>query len=128
MYDYSTLRNIAEVAYADIVDFTEYVGRKLRINLRDTTYIDVFYSVTNKIQRYSYHWEREEKDGKIYRHDNIPDGSWEYLSTFPKHFHFEKYENVIESYISDEPIKAMSEFLEFVRTMITKLKQEKREI
>ncbi|MDI6736212.1 MAG: DUF6516 family protein [bacterium] len=119
MYDYNILRNIAEIEYSDIVDFTEYVGRKLRINLYDSTYIDIFYSVKSKIQRYSYHWEREEKDGRIYRHDNIPDGSWEHIYTFPKHFHFEKHENVKESYISDKPKKAIREFLEFARTMIS---------
>lgn len=123
MYDYKLLMDIAEVEYADIVDFTEYVGRKLRINLRNTTYIDIFYSVKSNIQRYSYHWEREEKDGRIYRHDNIPDGNWEHISTFPKHFHFERYENVKESYLSDEPKKALREFLEFVRMVLTEAKK-----
>jgi hypothetical protein len=81
------------------LNFTEYVGRKLRIYLWDTTYIDVFYSVKSKIQRFSYHWERGEKDGKIYRHDNIPDGSWKYIPT----------------------LEAIREFLDFVRIKLSEL-------
>ena len=118
MYDYKPLMNIAEVEYADIVDFAEEVGRKLRINLKEGTYIDVFYSVRSKVQRYSYHWERSEKDGRIYREDNIPNGSWEHILGFPKHFHSGEYENVLESRLSEEPKRAVREFLNFVRKVI----------
>lgn len=118
MYNYQSLIDIAEIEYADIVDYVESVGRKLRINLKDETYIDIFYSVRSTEQRYGYHWERALKDGKVYRHDNIPDGMWANISTFPKHFHNGAEEQVEESYLSDVPEMAIREFLEFVRLKI----------
>jgi hypothetical protein len=52
---------------------------------------------------------------KSCRHDNIPHAKWKFVKTFPKHFHNGSEENVIESNISDNPEKAIREFLKFVR-------------
>jgi len=43
MYNYQSLIDIAEIEFADVVDYVESVGRKLRVNLKDETYIDIFY-------------------------------------------------------------------------------------
>jgi len=76
--------------------------------------VDVWYSL--KLEgRYSYHWGRRHVNESIYRHDNVPHKKWEYVSTFPKHFHNGNEEKVIESYISEKPDETLREFLTFIR-------------
>ncbi len=109
------LAEIAEIEFSDIVEATEIEKGKLRIFLKDGSFIDVWFS--KKIRgRYAYHWECI--DGRIYRHDNIPHKKWRNIKTFPKHFHKGSEENVCESLISDDPEKAIREFLEFVRKQL----------
>ncbi|MGC8972267.1 MAG: toxin-antitoxin system TumE family protein [bacterium] len=88
---------------------------KLRLYFYDGSFLDVFYS---KVGKYSYHWERRFINNSIYRHDNAPHKNWEKVKTFPKHFHNGTEENVIESYISDNPEEAIREFLDFIRNKI----------
>ncbi|MCK4798810.1 MAG: hypothetical protein KAT05_15645 [Spirochaetes bacterium] len=88
---------------------------KVRIFLIDKSFIDVFISLSGK---YSYHWERRLINNKIYRHDNAPHEKHKNIKTYPKHFHFEDEKNVLESYISDAPILAIVEFMEFVSEKI----------
>lgn len=54
-------------------------------------------------------------DDTVYRHDNLPDKEARNLSTFPKHFHEGSEENIRESRISDDPERAIRQFLTFVR-------------
>ncbi|MFH1774222.1 MAG: DUF6516 family protein [Methanobacteriota archaeon] len=116
---YNKLSSIAKDEFSDIVSVTELIGKKslgsskLRIHLRDGTYIDIWISKGGK---YSYHWEQRAKRGLIYRHDNAPDFSE--ISTFPKHFHDGSQENVKESRISDKPEEAVREFLKFARQKV----------
>ena len=64
------LSEIAEVEFSDVVEFAENLEEKLRIYIRDGSYIDVWFS--RKIKgRYAYHGERRHLDGTVYRHDNI---------------------------------------------------------
>jgi len=101
--------------FADIIDVVVVNDvNEIRIILKDTSFIDVWFSL-NKKERYSYHWERKHINGTIYRHDNVPHLKWNYISTFPKHFHNKTEQNVEESFISDEPEKAIREILKFVR-------------
>ncbi len=119
MYNYSRLKLIAEIEFSDIVLFAEAIdNRKLRLHLIDNSYVDIFYTASDKPQKYSYHWERTMVDGTFYRHDNIPDGEWSFIHTFPKHFHDANYENLKDSFLSSEPPSAIREFLEFVRNKI----------
>ncbi|MBI5253329.1 MAG: hypothetical protein HY930_02880 [Euryarchaeota archaeon] len=116
---YNKLSGIARDEFSDIVSATELIGKKslgsskLRIHLKDGTYIDVWVSGSGK---YSYHWEQRAKRGLIYRHDNAPD--FPEISTFPKHFHDGTQDDVKESYISDRPEEAVREFLKFARQKI----------
>jgi len=113
------LSDIAEIEFSDIVDIVEDFKDKLRIHLKDGSFIDIWFS--KKIKgRYAYHWERGHIDGKIYRHDNIPHKRWRYVKTFPKHFHNSSEANVIESSINDEPVNAIREFLVFARKIAGK--------
>ena len=88
---------------------------KLRLIIVDGSVVDVFCSVRGK---YSYHWDRMLVNESIFRHDNAPHKRWRKIKTFPKHFHQETEYAVKESYISDDPLFAIEEFLEFVRTML----------
>ena len=108
---------IAEVEFSDIVEIVEESEDKLRIYLKDGSFIDIWFSM-KIIGRYAYHWERSHIDGKIYRHDNIPHKKWEYVKTFPKHFHCGFEKEVTESLISNEPEEAIREFLIFGRKIL----------
>lgn len=63
---YSQLAQIALNDFADIVEGTKVVEGKLRVFLKDESFIDVWLSVKKK-GVYAYHWERGNVDGTIYR-------------------------------------------------------------
>ena len=117
MPDISTLRRRAESQFPDVVTSTAIVGNKLRIELIDGSYMDLWWS-TQFIGRYAYHWERTHIDGTIYRHDNIPHLRWRTARTFPKHFHAGDQQTVTDSHISEDPEIGMIEFLSFARETI----------
>jgi len=71
---YSKLAQIVSIDFGDIVEGATIVEGKLRILLRDESFIDIWLS-TKKKGVYAYHWERRNIDGTIYR----------FLKTF---FHF----------------------------------------
>jgi len=109
------LKDIAEIEFSDIVEDVIITDiNELRIILIDGSFVDIWYSLKLK-GRYSYHWERKHLDGLIYRHNNAPHNKWQDIQTFPKHFHNGDEEKVIESYISEEPEKALREFLLFIK-------------
>ena len=116
---YRTLRTIARTEFADVIVSARVIALpsgdplKLRLDIADGSLLDVFISVSG---RYSYHWDRRMlSDGDIYRHDNAPHDRWRGAVTFPKHFHNGSEDNVVASYIADEPEDALREFLVFVR-------------
>ncbi len=114
---YSKLAQIALSEFADIVIDTLIFEGKLRIFLKDDSFIDIWLSI-KKRGVYAYHWERRSVDGTIYRYDNLPDPRAKKLKTYPKHFHFKIEENIIESEINDIPEEAIKTVLEFVRKII----------
>src|SRR3972149_9901346 len=81
---------------------------RLRIFLKDESYVDIWLSESGK---YSFHWEHRHVRGLIHRYDNAPHGKWRKIKTFPKHFHDGKEDDVKESNIPDDPISAMNYFL-----------------
>lgn len=116
---YETLETISQREFGDIVVSAQIVSLptgmplKLRLDIVDGSLLDVFISVSG---RYSYHWERRLVPANdLYRHDNAPHKKWQYVATFPKHFHDGREENVVESYISDVPEIAIRDFMLFVR-------------
>lgn len=71
-----SLREIAMVEYADIVVGVLLPGpNEMRIFVKDGSFVDVWFSL-KLVGRYSYHWERQALDGKVYRHDNAPHQRW----------------------------------------------------
>jgi hypothetical protein len=119
LVDVERLAQIAGVEFSDIVEDTVSGLNRLRIILKEGSFIDIWYSVTNS-GRYAYHWERRVIDGTVYRHDNAPHRDWIGVSTFPEHFH-DRQENRVEvSEIPDDPQEATRYFLRFVRDKVTK--------
>ena len=117
------LRTIADIEFANIVSFSEISGGKLRLHLRNESFIDIWHS--RKIAgRYALHWERSHIDGSVYRHDNIPDKRWKAVSTFPKHFHDGSEESIRESTLSDDPRETLRQFLTFASKMSGKANEE----
>lgn len=113
---YDQLARIARTEFGAVITRTETIGRragiplKLRLHVRDSTFIDVWLSADQK--RYAYHWEQRAKRGLLHRHDNAPDHPE--IATHPKHFHNGAEDEVEESYIADDPPTALREFLKFV--------------
>ena len=118
---YEELTRIAREEFGDIVTDSQLFHRrasiplKLRLKIRDGSYIDIW--VNESTKRYAYHWELRATRGLIFRHDNAPDHPE--ISTFPKHFHKESEENICLSEISDIPHEAIREFLNFVREKLS---------
>jgi hypothetical protein len=117
--DVGRLKDIAEVEFPDIVEEAIVpFANELRIILKDGSFVDVWFSL-KLMDRYSYHWERRGIDRRIFRHDNAPHKSWQFVATFPKHFHDGSEDIVSESRISNAPDEALREFLSFVRGKMT---------
>jgi len=88
---------------------------KLRIELIDGSFADIWISISGK---YSYHWDRLEIDGTIYRYDNVPHKVWNYTSTFPHHFHNKEEKMVMDRDMPLKPDMQMKHFMEFRRKII----------
>lgn len=118
MVDISKLQTIVINNYSDIVNKIDVIQiNQLRIYLIDNSYLDIWFSLKLN-NRYSYHWERKNIDGAIYRHDNAPHLKWRDILTFPKHFHNKTEDNVEESHISDIPKKATKEMMNFIKVKL----------
>lgn len=117
---YEELAHLAESEFGDIVASCHFIYRrasiplKLRLQIRDETFVDVW--VSDSTNRYSYHWEQRVVRGLIHRHDNAPDHPE--ISTFPKHFHDGSEENIRPSNIANDPLAALREFLTFIRVAL----------
>lgn len=117
MADLSKLKRIVDIEYNDITRDSSIHHDKLRVFMRDGSIVDIWFS--KKIPgRFSYHWERRQIDGAIYRHDNFPDPRWKEVATFPKHFHNGSQNRVHESKINDYPASGVREFMDFIREML----------
>jgi len=121
---YRRIQLIAELRFSDILKSAEMIQgtagriRKLRLYLIDNTFLDIWYSFDGS---YSFHWEQRGVRDSVYRHDNAPHKKWRYVSTFPKHCHDGDEQNVTESFLSDEPERAVEEFLSAVRERMIKI-------
>ncbi len=115
MEKFATFARIAEVEFSDIVLSTQDLGHKLRIYLKDKTFVDFFYTTKLKTQRFSIHWERTHVDEFIYCLDNTPDRKWRKVVTFPIHFHNKTYNQVETAPFSmDQKISLETVFRRFL--------------
>ncbi len=78
---YFQLARLAASDFADIVDGTRIIEGKLRLFLKDRSFIDIWLSAKKK-GIYAYHWERRNVDGTIYRYNNLPDREAKKLRTY----------------------------------------------
>lgn len=112
------LKQLIESNYKEVVQSVELKHfNELRVHLKEGSFLEIWYSVKLE-NRYSYHWERKNISGKIYRHDNSPHLKWKHVASYPKHFHFETEDNVIESEISDFPEQAIKHMMEFIAGLL----------
>ncbi len=122
MEKFAKFARIAEVEFSDVVLSTHYLNLKLRIYLKDKSFIDFYFTTKLKKQRFSIHWERSYIDETIFRLDNTPDKKWKKIPTYPLHFHIKGYDNVIippfnltkDSSLED----ILRKFLDFARNKI----------
>lgn len=118
MTTYEHLAELAQREFPDLITSYTVIGRrahvalKLRLFVRDGTFIDIWLSPD--LKRFAYHWEQRSVRGLLHRHDNAPDHPE--IATFPKHFHNGSEEAVEPSEISSDPPTALRTFLRFVRT------------
>jgi hypothetical protein len=118
---YAAIERIALTEVADVVTKVNHVGRranavlKLRLLIRDGTFVDVWLSPTGA--DYAYHWEQRAQRGLLHRHDNAPDHP--HISTHPKHFHNGDETTIEASFIPDDPAAATRFFLSFVRDQLS---------
>ena len=113
MADLGKLKRIVDIEYSDITRDSSIYHDKLRVFIIDGSIVDIWFS--KKVPgRFSYHWERRQVNGKVYRHDNFPDPLWKGVSTFPKHFHNGSQNKVQESEINDDPATGVREFMDFI--------------
>jgi len=118
MVDLSYLSRIAIREFADIVVATTVIRNKLRVLLRDESYIDFWWS-SQIPGRFAHHWERTHVDGTIYRHDNMPHPAWQHTATFPQHYHEGSQNRVVDSFLPSDPPEALRAFLAFARQRMT---------
>jgi hypothetical protein len=117
MANFAELERIAREEFADIVVDVHRIDAKLRVLVIDESYVDFWWSEVQE-GRFAHHWNRQQVDGAIYRHDNSPHRRWAYISTFPRHYHREREESVTESFLPEEPPEAVRAFLAFCREVI----------
>ena len=114
---YLNLESIAKrfkevVLETRIIKLTSGEPAKLRIEIVDGSFADIWLSASGK---YSYHWDRLEIDGTIYRFDNAPHRAWENVTTFPHHFHNRYERKVFESNMPSTPEMQMEYFMDFIK-------------
>jgi hypothetical protein len=120
---YHKIIRAAEKSHGDIGDSAKIINKrsagssKLRVLLKDGSYLDIWFSVSGK---YSFHWEQRAQRGKIYRHDNAPD--FPAIATHPAHLHDGEESNVKPSRISNNPYKAAEQILDIIRIELENLK------
>jgi len=117
--DLILIERILTIEFSEIIEATEIIHNKLRIFLKEESFVDIWFSSRIK-GRYSHHWDRRKIDNTFYRHDNMPHKKWETVKTFPKHFHngSSKDKDVKESFLNDEPVTSVREFFKFIKERI----------
>ena len=117
MVDLAVLERIARQEYADIVLDVFRIDAKLRMVLTDESYVDFWWSEV-QAGRFAHHWQRQHVDGTIHRHDNSPHRRWQHVETFPQHYHREREDAVVASFLPLEPSEAVRAFLTFCHEML----------
>lgn len=111
------LERIAAIEFADIVKGTDLQEFKLRVGLRDNSFVDVHLS--RKLpDKFGFHWECMDAAETIYRYDNFPDRNWRSVATYPHHFHNGSQDAVEATPFPLTPIEGFRAFMEFIRSRL----------
>lgn len=111
------LRKIAQVEFSDIVRDSIIIDHKLRIFFRDGSFMDA--TLSQKLpDKFGFHWELKDSAKSIYRYDNFPDKNWNFISTYPFHFHYGSQDQVKASPFPPGVLEGFRAFLSFVKTNI----------
>ena len=110
---FESLARIAEIEFSAVVLDSVLLGEKLRLFLKDTSYVDVWLSRTLQ-DRFGFHWERRHLDDTFYRYDNFPDTAWHDVKTYPRHFHNGSQNAVEPAPFSEDLTEGFRDFLHFV--------------
>ncbi len=113
--DLDDLKRIAEVEFSDIVKSSHRVDYKLRIILSSKGFVDVHLSRTLP-DKLGFHWECMDDGNTIYQYDNFPDKNWQYVTTYPHHFHNGTQDTVEAAPFPLTAIEGFRAFMEFVRS------------
>lgn len=111
------IRHIAEIEFADIVVDAALLREKLRLFLRDGSFVDIWLS-KRLADRFGFHWERRHLDGAMYRYDNFPDIAWVDITTYPRHFHNGSQNAVEAAPFPAGVLVGFRSFMVFVRQQI----------
>ncbi len=117
MVTLNNIQQIAEIEYSDIVECAERISQKLRILLKEGSFVDIYLTEELK-NKFGFHWERRQINGRLYRYDNYPDPEWKNVSSFPFHFHNGSQGRVEASPFSSEILRGFRDFMDFIRKRI----------
>lgn len=118
MANLTALERIVREEFPDIVIDAQRIDAKLRVFLVDESFVDFWWSEV-QAGRFAHHWNRQHVDGTIHRHDNSPHTRWRHIATFPQHYHCEREDHVIESFLPDKPHQAVQALLVFCRELLS---------
>jgi hypothetical protein len=110
----SDLERIVVIEFPGIVVSTRIDLNKLRVNLIDTSFVEVSLSFSLP-DRWAFHWERRHVDSTLYRHDSIPHERWKAISSYPWHFHNGNEDAVEYSSFGSDPVANIRTFFNFVK-------------
>ena len=108
------LKRIAEVEFADIVKSSILIDHKMRIILKDNSFLDVYLS-QRLTDKFGFHWECMDESRTFYRYDNFPDRRYQNITTYPFHFHAGSHNLIEPSPFPSAPIDGFRALLEFIR-------------
>jgi len=121
MHTLADLQRTAEIQFADIVLTTFLTEHKLRIMVQGMGFVDVYLS-QRLSDRFSFHWETQDRAGTIYRYDNFPDTNWSHLPSYPYHFHRETQNTVEVPPFPPTVVEGFISFMDFVKSEVDRRK------
>lgn len=118
MTTFEELQFIVKDQFLDIVvDIIKPSPDKLRLILRDKSFIDIRLSQTIR-NRFDFHWERRHIDKTVYRYDNFPDARFKQIKTFPYHLHLKTEDKVTAITFRKTLPGAFTDFMSFARQIM----------
>jgi hypothetical protein len=114
---YLRLVKVIKEEYPDVALSIDLRDDRLRVYFVDNSFLDIWFS--RRIPgKYSFHWERRNVNGTVYRWDNAAHRSVTGIDTFPHHFHESSQSNVKPFKPESEWEDTLRDILNFIRDKI----------